>query len=106
MPGQQSRPADSASQVVRSAVKRMHVAAVTDRRVVHFRPCLARDPDSPHANDSVRAAPRGTVDARLLLSSRARARYACTSVSRTACGATQQGCTSARRHDRVQSFLR
>ncbi len=41
-------------QVVRTAVKRMHVAAVTDRRLVHFRPCLALDPDSPHANDSVR----------------------------------------------------
>jgi len=43
------------SQVVRTAVKRMHVAAVTDRRLVHFRPCLALDVDSPHANDSVRA---------------------------------------------------
>ena len=40
-------------QVERSAVKRMHVAEVTDRRVVRFRPCVACDPDSPHTNDSV-----------------------------------------------------
>ena len=53
----------SVVQVVRSAVKRMHVAAVTDRRLVHFRPCLAQDPDSPHANDSVRARPMARVNA-------------------------------------------
>ena len=35
----------SAVQVQRSAVKRMHVAAVENRRLVHFRPCVARGPD-------------------------------------------------------------